>query len=336
MLFTSFGSHRSTWSTSLRPSRTVPRPNAHHMNDFDVEILVSAVVWVPFTILLYYLCREHVTRVRNLQSAILILLALGSTFRCIWFFFYFSFVHYIVSEAINRVALLFQFSGLSLLMYMWVRAISIAKLADTAYNETAKSLVALSRERVAPKDRKSRVQVYQEVNQAVLARIAGGDSYYSIYLIVTVAANVVVWCFILGTLAITTNAWYDINIISISVACFILATATLLVGVQVSLALHEVLSPVYMSTEGATGYRQEQTPTCVCMGRYGARCERVLGCCGLCSLYAFIFNYNQSDTRQGLQMQREVLKVILSVSTISSLFFLLRSLCFMYRPVIQE
>jgi hypothetical protein len=35
-------------------------------------------------------------------------------------------------------------------------------------------------------------------------------------------------------------------------------------------------------------------------------------------------------------MQREVLKVILSVSTITSFFFVLRSLCFMYRPLILE
>jgi hypothetical protein len=91
-----------------------------------------------------------------------------------------------------------------------------------------------------------------------------------------------------------------------------------------------------MASDGATAYSQEQTLRCVCMGKYGARCEYAMGLCGLCSLYAFIFNYHQSDTRQGLQMQREVLKVILSVSTITSFFFVVRSLCFMYRPLILE
>jgi hypothetical protein len=35
-------------------------------------------------------------------------------------------------------------------------------------------------------------------------------------------------------------------------------------------------------------------------------------------------------------MQREVLKVILSVSTITSFFFLIRSFVFLYRPVVKE
>jgi hypothetical protein len=221
-------------------------------------------------------------------------------------------------------------------MYMWVRAISIAKLTDTAYNETSKSLVALSKEKVAPKDRKSRVMIYQEASEAVLSKMGGGESYKT-YTYATVVANAVTWCFVLGSLAIETKTWYNINIISISIACLVLAMGTLVVGLQVSLALHQVLSPVYMNTEGATGYRQDQTPRCVCMGRYGAGCETLLGCCGLCSLYAFIFNYRQAEgNRQGLQMQREVLKVILSVSTITSFFFLIRSICFMYRPIIKE
>jgi hypothetical protein len=305
------------------------------MDAFDIEILVSAIFWVPYTLFMFYLFSEHIVRTKNLQSIILALLAVGCVFRCAWFFCYFSFVHYVVSETINRIAMLFQFSGLSVLMYMWCRAVSIAKLTDTAYNETSKSLIAISRMPVAPKDRKGRVQRYQEANQAVLDKIAAGNTY-RVYYLITIALNAVTWCFVLGTLAITTNTWYNINIISISIASLALAVGTLLVGVRVSLALHEVLAPVYLASDGATAYSQEQTLRCACMGKYGARCEYTMGLCGLCSLYAFIFNYNQSDTRQGLQMQREVLKVILSVSTITSFFFVLRSFVFLYRPVVKE
>ena len=305
------------------------------MDTFDQEILISGIFWIPYTLLLWFLFYEHILRSRNTQSLILLCLALGALFRCVWFFCYFSFVNYVASEIVNRFAMLFQFSGLSVLLYMWLRAISIAKLTDTAYNESSRTMVAISKQTVDPKDRKNRLQRYQEANQAVLDKVAGGKSY-QLYYRITVAVNVLAWAFVLGTLAITTKMWYNINIISISIACLGLAICTLLVGLRVSLALHEALKPVYLSSGGTPGYSQEQTPRCACMGQYGARCEHLLGCCGLCSLYAFIFDYQQSDTRQGLQMQREVLKVILSVSTITSLFFLVRSFAFLYRPVVKE
>eukprot|EP01032_Pedospumella_encystans_P022176 gene22176-25132_t len=269
---------------------------------------------------------------------------MGSVFRCSWFWFYFAYVHYIVAEVVNRIALLFQFSGLTVLMLMWIRAISIAKLTDTAYNETSKNLIALSKATVAvgvkdkairSQERRNRVQRYHEASQAVLTKITADNLFRRFYL-ATAVANLAVWVFVLASLADDSELWYDINIIGLGLVCLIIAFSTLFVGVRVSLALHVALSPVYMSTDGAAAYNQEQVLKCVCMGRYGATCEYVMGCCGLCELYSFIFNTNKSDTRQGLQMQREVLKVILSVSTITSIFFLIRSFCFMYRPLLEE
>ena len=314
------------------------------MDSFSVEILASAIIWIPYTLLLLYLFFEHYRRSRNLQSQILFLLFMGSAFRCSWFWFYFAYVHYIVAEVVNRIALLFQFSGLTVLMLMWIRAISIAKLTDTAYNETSKNLIALSKATVAvgvkdkairSQERRNRVQRYHEASQAVLTKIAADNLFRRFYFI-TAVANLAVWVFVLASLSDDSELWYDINIIGLGLVCLIIAISTLFVGVRVSLALHVALSPVYMSTDGAAAYNQEQVLKCVCMGRYGATCEYVMGCCGLCELYSFIFNTNKSDTRQGLQMQREVLKVILSVSTITSVFFLIRSFCFMYRPLIEE
>lgn len=303
----------------------------------ELEFFVSAIVWVPYTALLFYLFSEHYTRSRNLQSNILLLLASGSVFRCAWFFIDDK-VWWITSEIVNRIALLLQFSGLSLLMLMWTRAIAISKMTDIAFQEsggTETNSMENGRDAVLVDRLKLRLQRYQEATQAVMNKLTSMNSFQH-YIIITVLVNVVVWGFVLGSLAEQTEMWYDINIIAISVACVVVAVGTLFVGLWVSTALHVTLSPVYISNSSNATYNKEQVSRCVCMGRYGATCEYVMGCCGLCSLYAFIFNYNQSDTRQGLQMQREVLKVILSVSTITSLFFLFRAFCFIYRPVIEK
>jgi hypothetical protein len=300
-----------------------------------IEFAISAIVWIPYTFLEFYLFREHLSRSRNLQSNILFFLAAGSVFRCAWFWVDKN-VDYVLSEIINRIALLLQFSGISLLMLMWSRAIAISRMTDAAYNESEKAnAVENGRDTVLEDQRGVRLQRYREAMQTVMTKLTGMSTFQN-YIAVTVIVNIIVWGFVLGSLANTSDLWYNINIIGISMASLLAAVGTLAVGLWVSVALHSALTPVYVNQQGSTTYTSAQRLRCVCMGRYGARCERVLGCCGLCSLYAFIFNYNQSDTRQGLQMQREVLKVILSVSTISSLFFLLRSLCFMYRPVFLE
>lgn len=300
-----------------------------------IVFAISAIIWVPYAFLLFYLFREHLSRGRNLQSNILFFLAAGSVFRCVWFWIDYN-VYYVVSEVVNRFALLLQFSGISLLMVMWSRAIAISKMTDAAYNESEKANeIENGRDTVLEDIRGARLQRYRDAMQSVMARLTGMSTFQN-YVVVAVAMNIIVWGFVLGSLADQSQLWYNINIIGISMASLLAALGTLAVGLWVSVALHSALRPVYVSQQGSTTYTPAQKLRCVCMGRYGAGCERILDCCGLCSLYAFIFNYQQSDTRQGLQMQREVLKVILSVSTISSLFFLLRSLCFMYRPIIRE
>ena len=298
-----------------------------------IEFGITAVVWIPYSFLLFYLFREHLARSRNLQSNILLFLTAGTIFRCAWFWVAGN-IYYRVAEVLNRIALLLQFSGLSLLMLMWSRAIAISKMTDIAYQENHAEEAALENGRDASMF-DTRLQRYQNAAQEVMSKLTNMNTFQS-YIVITVIVNFIVWAFVLGSLASNTYLWYDINIIGISIACLLVAVGTLYVGLRVSIALHVALKPVYLSSGGTPGYSQEQTPRCVCMGQYGARCEHLLGCCGLCSLYAFIFDYQQSDTRQGLQMQREVLKVILSVSTITSFFFLVRSLCFMYRPIILE
>jgi hypothetical protein len=219
---------------------------------------------------------------------------------------------------------------------MWSRAIAISKMTDMAYNESAEAnTIENGRDTVMVDTRTLRLQRYREATQAVMMQLTGMNTFQH-YIVFTAVVNVAVWGFVLCSLADTSYLWYNINIISISMACLIAALGTLFVGLWVSVALHSALTPVYVANAGSTTYTTDQRLRCVCMGKYGARCEYAMGLCGLCSLYAFIFNYNQSDTRQGLQMQREVLKVILSVSTITSFFFVLRSLCFMYRPLILE
>eukprot|EP01032_Pedospumella_encystans_P022916 gene22916-25957_t len=220
-------------------------------------------------------------------------------------------------------------------MLMWTRAIAISKMTDSAFQESGETGNIESREDGLGDSMIQKLRRYQEATQAVVAKLRSMNSFQH-YLIFAVVVNVMVWGFVLGTLADTTYLWYNINIIGISIACFAVAVGTLAVGLWVSTSLHVALSPVYIANGNSNTYQKEEAPKYPCLGRHGAKFDYMLGCCGLWSLYAFIFNYNQSDNRQGLQMQREVLKVILSVSTITSFFFLVRSFCFMYRPVIEE
>ena len=304
------------------------------MTPLEIQFYVSAIVWAPYSCLLFYLFSEHYARSRNLQSNILFLFACGAVFRCVWFFID-NKIYYVTTEVINRIALLLQFSGLSLLMLMWTRAIAISKMTDSAFQESGETSNIESRENGLGDSMIQKMRRYQEATQAVVAKLRSMNSFQH-YLIFAVVVNLMVWGFVLGTLADTSYLWYNINIIGISIACFAVAVGTLAVGLWVSTSLHVALSPVYIANGNSNTYQKEEAPKYPCLGRHGAKFDYMLGCCGLWSLYTFIFNYNQSDNRQGLQMQREVLKVILSVSTITSFFFLVRSFCFMYRPVIEE
>jgi hypothetical protein len=307
------------------------------MSVLQQEFFVSGIIWIPYSLLLFYLFCEHYVRARNLQSNILLLLTIGAVFRTTWFWVKLQ-IYYVYAEFINRIAMLLQFSALSLLMLMWNRAIAISKLTDVVF---AKDAVHDSQNNSDNLKNYSRARVmlekYKAATQSVFGDTNAFKSYFQFSSLLALLVNISVWGFVLGSLASNTYLWYNINIIGISMACLLAAIGTLFVGLRVSITLQKALSPIYISNAGATGYNQEQSLKCVCLGQYGARCEYMLGCCGLFSLYSFIFNFkHQCDLRQGLHMQREVLKVILSVSAITSIFFLLRGLCFMYRPIIEE
>eukprot|EP01031_Cornospumella_fuschlensis_P036819 gene36819-44663_t len=112
----------------------------NHYTGYNNQVyLYSGVVWVPYCFLLLYLFFEHRNRHKFPQDLILFLLFTSAVIRCIWYFCYAPFGTYITFIVLNRLAILFQFAAVSVLMTMWARALTITSMADKikTTNETA-------------------------------------------------------------------------------------------------------------------------------------------------------------------------------------------------------
>lgn len=351
------------------------------------EFFYSGVVWVPWNLLLYFLFFEHYARdMRNPQSQIILCIAMGATFRCIWFFLYSSYGNYIFMLVFNRVAILLQFTAVSILMLMWLRAVNISNLTDreiqhlqrmqgsksaadcdrsesgshhyahsgrvgivskngpaVAAGAAATSAAASGgdsdeadkkNEMRDPNFRANRVQSLQLANETVVQRCIHEKKFRNFHIVV-VAANAIVWILILCSLADSNQ--YDVNSLLISLLCLAEALCTLVVGVRVGIALKQALAPVFVTYDSSADYQQSDQQRQLAQGhRWGQVRQWCRRGCGwwmeIVGLYSLIFCWDRQQ--QGLRMQREVLKVVLSVSSICALFFLLRSVGFMYRPIV--
>ncbi|RYY84547.1 hypothetical protein EON63_09025 [archaeon] len=101
--------------------------------------MYSGVIWIPYCFLLLYLFYEHRSRYKFPQDLILLLLCISAVIRCIWYFCYGPYATYLTFIVLNRLAILFQFAAVSVLMTMWARALTLTSMADKMKqtNETA-------------------------------------------------------------------------------------------------------------------------------------------------------------------------------------------------------
>lgn len=319
---------------------------------------VSGFIWIFQLLLFAYLYYEHQLREKFPQNLILLLLFADTAFRCIWFFLYNDYRSTMYAILFNRTAMLLQFTAITVLMLMWLRALQITQITyalshrhldaptplpdpddailDASDEEkSAKTAVqtpsrALNRNPLKNKKAQATSAVQGKVLDEVSIR-AEAERKQKLRLRVAIFVNVCTWCFILGSCAARDETWYSANLIMISFLCSAEAVITLTIRVRTSLMLHKELMPVFQTTNTnlATQSRVRQRQS-------GSLC-RLLEGCGCSDLYRlYQLFFSPSESALGLQLQRDVLKTLLNVSLIVFVFFFIRSFAFVYKPAAEE
>jgi hypothetical protein len=348
------------------------------------EFIDSGYIWIPYVLLLIYLYSEHIARGRNLQSTIILLITIGAVLRCIWFILAPDYAAEIGMVFINRLAILMQFSSISILILMWSRAIKISQWTDREYHrmlskdnkrdihriviasthsndeqfskndDSVVSMAAtmnMSTTSVISRTIAEVLAAFKAAHQRATSKLTS-EKVFKGYVSVTVIVNIAVWILVLFTFFIgNSQYWYDFNIVAISLASLVAALVTFIEGLRISISLQKTLSPVYVNNDGSSAHIDQErglcddSSYCFCFGPQNSHqvetcISSCIGCCGVYSLLRFVFHpqsqQQQLIANQGLYMQKEVLKMILSVTFIISFFFLVRSFGFMYRPIVIE
>lgn len=336
-------------------------PFAWSSSYIEYFFFCSGVCWIPYTGFLLYLTYEHYTRAKFPQDFILLLLTLSAGIRCTWYFLYNDYASFITVIILNRVAILFQFAAISILMTMWVRALIITSIADKIHRnslsqqnavilkgaaDASGTLIRPSQTGTLSQPHTSqphtpqpvkmntlvlnlrrapmsveKVRELEEKHQQAVIKFET-EKLQQHFVFATMTVNFIVWAIILGSLAQRLDSWYEVNLICIGVLCLLEAVVTLVIGFRVAFLLQKELSPVFQA--GAGTYSADTTATGAAAGTKGL-------CAGLVSLYA-LFNGN---VNKSLQLQRDVLKTVINVTMVIFVFFLLRSVAFCIYPVME-
>eukprot|EP01038_Epipyxis_sp_PR26KG_P013841 gene13841-18564_t len=278
-------------------------------------------------------------------------------------------------QIINRLAILMQFSAVSVLLLMWSRVLKISRLADklkaastqdtgnprnTRTNSTGNSSSnsAADPSSIGTISTPLHIHVVDPYHQPVFPQSPNAiaettsqelirrkiESRQKRYVRLVILLNLIVYGLILGSLAVenkpTTNPspnfdWYDVNIMMLSLLCMLEAVMVLFVGVRTALKISNELSPVYMTSNSNFDHHHQSNN----VGDLYHIQDYFTTCFGLSRLWYFLIRSDHSRLsayRGGLQVQKEVLRTLLSVSAIACLFFVIRSFGFMYRPWILE
>ncbi len=202
---------------------------------------------------------------------------------------------------------------------MWSRALKITQNIDK-----------LNTINPAPLTAAERLQAIRIANEQALINMKNIQQQNR-YMMFTVILNVVVWLLILGSIALLRyDGWYNANLVMLSLLCLVAGLITMAVGIRTSLKLQHELKPVYQSNTILTN-QYDSAPA----RRRPILTQSHYTCgCGLIALVRFIFSSSTNSQYRGLQMQREVLKTLLSVNVIVCFFFTIRAFGFIYQPLI--
>ena len=288
----------------------------------------SGIAWIPYCLLFCALFYEQFTLRRYPQYIIILFLLCGNIFRCIWFLGSYSNKSYIGYLTVNRLAILFQFSALSLLILMWAR---ILKVSSTLGMDRPNALV------ISPMAQEnaefgSSTQPNSDVNNIYFPNPTVSNAqgvqrkefkiiyYERIYLWSTIVINILVWVFMLTSIILSVRgfpALYNVNILLITFLCLAEALIIFFVGLSTGLRISRELSPVFLNVRANSSQqdggvlRQIYSSMRLCFSSLGIICVA-------------------PDTYQ-LHSQAKAVQKLLRVSSVIGLFFILRSVCFAYR-----
>lgn len=294
----------------------------------DTACFVSGLVWIPYTILLFFLFREHQARKRFPQNIIILLLAIGAIFRCVWFILFTAFDGTVLMEIINRLAILLQFSSISVLILMWLRALQITR---TVYRSQPSESSGSSQFSVATQQSDTPIDSAQQQRPSLFQFPSTIERQHLYVTRVILAVNCLVWVSVLVSLAGNHgHGFYNLNILMISFLCCCEGIFTLIAGLRVALVLQKELAPVFVSPSNRRPSSHNRRmnmsnddPTVLdrLCGAYHACLEPFYG------LYRLFFS--QSAAALSLQLQRDVLRSLLGVSLLVFLTSALRALGFL-------
>lgn len=284
-------------------------------------MFISGLIWIPYSLLFLYLFHEQYSRRRFPQYLIILSLACGCMLRCFWFVGSDEFKSSIPLIFINRVAILFQFTGVSLLLMMWLRILKVSVQASTA-NSFSSSPALGSQPSVMPSSNPSS-SVFSSpsiVPEFLIRSKLVEPSIWTAHLIVAIVVNIIVWVFIILTIALSLTIYsefYNINILLVAILCFLEGVFILGVGINTGMRISQELSPVFLTWR--------LTPQ-VQKTRYMRLRAAFSG------IYYFLF---ESSHQSRLHGQSLAVRKLVIVSSIISFFFLCRSLAFAYRIFIS-
>lgn len=305
---------------------------------------ISAIIWAPYTFLMFYLFWEHKKRNQSPQWSIVLYLACGTALRCCWFFLYPYYGGSIALVFMNRIALLMQFSAISLLMLMWHRALTVTSAIDRKQGRSRSSSRAIDVDvgQIPPP-----LNSVHEMRISSLSRMNSVDRRHELenkrnviaksrqrllrLKMMWVGANAFAWVTVLVTILASflvsenRSLLYSINLICVSFICLLVNLGIIYVGLIFFGRLQSELSPVYML------HGSEDTSPQLSHRSSRKSDNRCCGSCYLPLLQFRVLFFSQKDT---FRMQVEVLRTVFYVSITVAVFFFLRSLCFLYYPIV--
>jgi hypothetical protein len=279
----------------------------------DTIDLVSGFIWILLIFLFVYLFYEHQIRKKFPQNLIIFFLLADSVFRCIWFFLSVHYEHAVYTLIINRIAILLQFTAVSVLMLLWLRALQITQLTYEL-NHHRNKLVNQKSPKPLHYD-ESTIREEAEKREKLRTQIA-------------VICNALTWIAVIVTCAITDERLDELNINILSILCLLEAFVTMGIGIKTSLMLQREMAPVFVTNNRNITNDNKSKDVGYCQSM-----KDVCGCSSLYSLYQLFFS--KTESALGLQMQRDVLKTLLHVTFVVAIFFTIRSFCFTYHSTVN-
>lgn len=284
---------------------------------------VSALLWVPYTFYLFYCFWQ--SRKRNLfpQAFIHFLLAMGTAVRCIWFYLAAYYVGSPGIDTLNRIAILLQFSAVTLVMLMWSRAFKMAEINDG--NRRSRQPSSLGRSGtghgLAPLAHGSTNGMSSSgmnalgANKVIEAQRLRMVAQHHVMLqrkFICLALNFIVWFVILFTLLYHFSyshmtLLYQSSEVFLSCCCLFVSIGILVIGMNNYNRIRSELQPVYV----LAGTKEETKHVFTAFLR-------------------FLLGYLDIANEHTLQAQTQILRTICKVSIVVSVFYAIRAFLYIW------